>query len=97
MFTKRLMPAALDPAILVGVSAYVNKGDWDINNSKVRRFKSALKKSLVVTQGNRCVYCERLLTMNCPEIEHIALKAVFPEWQFEPSNLAYACHWCNST
>ena len=95
MFSKQLKPVTLSPSTLDDVKGLVNDGDWNKQTNKIKLFKHKLKIELNKNQNGRCVYCERLLVENCPEIEHIAPKSIYPEVQFDLRNLAYACHRCN--
>ena len=75
MFSRRLRPVSLSSSVLDGVKNYTNPGDWNKNTRVAIDFKVALKAEMNNNQQGRCVYCERLLAENCPEIEHIAPKA----------------------
>jgi len=54
------------------------------------------KTSLRAASFGKCMYCEADVIANTPyDIEHIKPKSVFPELEFEWSNLGYACPKCN--
>jgi uncharacterized protein (TIGR02646 family) len=57
-----------------------------------------IKQKLLKIQGNYCIYCG-LHEKHCGRLEreHIAPKGKtsYPEFMFEPQNLALACHHCN--
>lgn len=96
MFTRRLDLISIDSALQNAVQQYNIKGGWDIKkNTDIDSFKSQLKSKMMINQNGQCCYCERDLSENLPEIEHIANKARYPGQTFNPHNLAYACRRCN--
>lgn len=68
---------------------------WDDQKEKTRQIKQKISQHSLRVQGCCCVYCERLLIGLNPQIDHIANKADYKEFSFEPLNLASACSFCN--
>ena len=58
--------------------------------------KNELSKKLFLNQRFKCCYCERHLTGLSPQIDHFAHQAVYSRFCFNPTNLFYACGFCNS-
>lgn len=61
-----------------------------------RSVKNEASTKLLWNQDFKCVYCERYLIHLGHEIDHFAHKAVNARFSFNPTNLFYACHSCNS-
>jgi uncharacterized protein (TIGR02646 family) len=64
--------------------------------SKRKRIKDDIKKQILLIQGNYCIYCGLHFDLSgVSEREHIAHKAKYPQFTFQPLNIALACHFCN--
>lgn len=74
------------------------KGNLDADSwSKIpKKVKNELSKKLLANQNFKCVFCERYLYALTPEIDHFAHKARYSRFSFNPTNLFYACGFCNS-
>jgi uncharacterized protein (TIGR02646 family) len=79
-------------------------GYWDIQTHQMKDVKNKINSDLnVIQENNKCAYCGLELNETCgPEIDHIAPKGkkrdgtiLYPQFMFEPKNLALACHRCN--
>ncbi|MHA8088286.1 HNH endonuclease [Aquirufa sp. Wall-65K1] len=81
-------------------------GEWNgkiKSNCTVKRIErdtvvNSIKPKLLKIQGRFCIYCGIHEKYCGPlEREHIAPKGKksYPEFMFEPQNLALACHHCN--
>lgn len=66
---------------------------WGAVNAKV---KNEISKKSLFNQRYKCVYCQRYLYGQSPELDHFANKADYPRFSFNPINLFYSCHFCNS-
>lgn len=58
--------------------------------------KNEISRKSLINQGYKCVYCQRYLYGQSPELEHFANKASYPRFSFNPVNIFYSCHFCNS-
>ncbi len=66
--------------------------------SKIKKeLKSEISRKLLANQNYKCVYCKRYLLGLGHEIDHFANKAHHPKFCFNPTNLFYSCHFCNSS
>jgi 5-methylcytosine-specific restriction endonuclease McrA len=64
--------------------------------SPIRR---TIKAKYIVHQCRLCCYCKQVAkskNFKVWEVEHILPQSVFPEFTFEPKNLAVACPDCNT-
>lgn len=68
---------------------------WDDNKAKTNLIKGRISTHTLRVQNIQCVYCERLFIKLSPQIEHIADKATYKQFSYEPLNLAVACSDCN--
>lgn len=69
---------------------------WDSTKSRNKALKKNIRAQMRQTQENRCAYCGFLLDVTSrADIEHIALKKVYPQFMYEPYNLVLACTFCN--
>ncbi|MDP4282797.1 MAG: hypothetical protein Q8891_00090 [Bacteroidota bacterium] len=66
-------------------------------NSINNRVKNDISKKSLKNQGFKCVFCQRYLYGQSPELEHFANKALYARFSFNPINIFYSCHFCNST
>lgn len=81
-------------------------GEWDgkiktgctVKRIDRNRVVTEIKNKLIKIQNSYCIYCG-LHEEHCGRLEreHIAPKGIksYPEFMFEPQNLALACHHCN--
>lgn len=66
------------------------------DNAKRLRLKDSIRKRLLILQGEFCIYCgAEFSSASTTHIEHIMPKDIYPEYTFEPLNLALACQRCN--
>ncbi len=76
----------------------LGKSNWDKNDEINVRIKQSIKKQLLFHQNGKCVYCGLSLGgTSRPEIEHIAPKGRYPEFEYTKTNLAMACSYCNGS
>jgi uncharacterized protein (TIGR02646 family) len=68
--------------------------DWGDNDPILIRLKTNIRRFLDNIQSGKCCYCGRLLVLS--EVDHIAPKGRYPDFLFEPENLALSCKDCNS-
>lgn len=70
--------------------------DWD--KQIFQDLKSRIRDHLRNQQSNLCCYCKRVLSFDpgSTDIEHILPKSKFPQFAFEPLNLALSCPVCNN-
>ena len=70
--------------------------DWDKNIFS--DLKGKIRDVLRPEQNNKCCYCKKELGYDIKEvdIEHIVPKATYPQFTFEPRNLALSCPSCNT-
>lgn len=64
----------------------------------VNKFRAEVKDHYFWHQGYRCCYCSTELQQNARvyDAEHILDKSTFPEFMFNPENIAVACVICNT-
>ncbi|GER15806.1 HNH endonuclease [Variovorax boronicumulans] len=78
----------------------VNYKIWDQTEGFVVTIKKHLRGHYLAEQSYRCAYCrmekkeKHGMTW---DIEHILPKSDFPQFVFEPENLAIACRECNQS
>ena len=72
----------------------IQANSWKKISKKV---KNELSKKILINQDFKCAYCERHLYALTPEIDHFAHKAQYARFSFNPTNLFYACGFCNSS
>lgn len=77
------------------INSIIVKLAWDDQKNLTKQIKHKISTHTLRQQLCRCVYCERLLIGLSPQIEHIADKATYKDFSFEPLNLATACCYCN--
>lgn len=61
--------------------------------------RRAIKAFGIKTQSRRCCYCKEKINSNnfkMWEVEHILPQSKFPDFVFEPENLAISCPDCNT-
>lgn len=70
--------------------------DWE--NVIFEEIKTNIINHLRCEQNNRCCYCKRELGFDIKDIEidHIIPKSKYPNFTFEPKNLALTCPGCNT-
>ena len=64
----------------------------------VSTFKAAAKTHYLAEQAQTCCYCRKVFpsnNMRIWDLDHILARSVFPEFMFEPRNLAISCVDCN--
>ena len=98
---KKLDEIVIEEELLDSVKAYNVPGGWDEKDIAVSNFKTIMKQRLYINQKGKCAYCGLPLDTRNPEMDHIAPKGgskrpKHTECIFEPLNLVYACHNCNS-
>lgn len=98
---KKLDEIVIEEELLDSVKAYNIPGGWDEKNNAVLTFKTTMKEKLYLNQNGKCAYCGLPLDTRNSEMDHIAPKGgpkrpKHIECTFEPLNLVYACHNCNS-
>lgn len=72
--------------------------DWDSGKKINIAIKESIKKQLLLWQNNKCVYCGlKLGGTSREEIEHIAPRHLYPEFEYTTKNLALSCQFCNSS
>jgi uncharacterized protein (TIGR02646 family) len=71
--------------------------NWNDRQDKTKHIKHKISKHTLDIQNCKCAYCEELLLKGGVEVEHIANKAVYIAFTFEPLNLVSSCKSCNST
>ena len=72
--------------------------EWDRQTTDVEQFKNAVMVQGLVIQNNRCVWCGLLTGIvghQRADRDHIAPKNKYPQWTFEPKNIAISCEFCN--
>ena len=101
MRNEKLAEIVIDTDLQVLVNRYNIPGGWSKTDDCVLDFKEKMKRLLRENQKDCCAYCGLPLGTRSPEIDHIAPKGgekqpKHYEVTFLPSNLVYACHYCNS-
>lgn len=72
--------------------------DWDSGKTINKEIKESIKKQLLLWQNEKCVYCGlKLGGTSREEIEHIAPRHLYPEFEYTTKNLAMSCQFCNSS
>lgn len=72
--------------------------DWDSGKKINKAIKESIKRQLVLWQDEKCVYCGlKLGGTSREEIEHIAPRHLYPEFEYTTKNLAMSCQFCNSS
>ncbi len=77
--------------------------DWStsdgIYGARITRFREEVKEHYFTAQRRRCCYCSIELHDHkiTYDAEHILDKAEYPEYMFEPGNLAASCRLCNQS
>ncbi len=69
----------------------LNKDSWD---KKKTSLKGNISHQLDILQSSRCAYCDCRI-IDGADVDHIAHKALYPQFTFEPRNLVLACTLCN--
>lgn len=72
--------------------------DWDSGKNVNKEIKKEIRKQLLTFQNDKCVYCRlKLGETSRDEIEHIAPRHKYPEFEYTAENLAMSCQYCNSS
>ena len=72
--------------------------DWDSGKKINKAIKESIKRQLLLWQDEKCVYCGlKLGGTSREEIEHIAPRHLYPEFEYTTKNLAMSCQFCNSS
>ena len=72
--------------------------DWDSARRINKDIKKSVKDQLMIYQNSNCVYCGlKLDETSREEIEHIAPRHLYPEFEYVTKNLAMSCQYCNSS
>lgn len=72
--------------------------DWDSGKKINKAIKESIKKQLLIWQNGKCVYCGlKLGGTSREEIEHIAPRHLYSEFEYTTKNLAMSCQFCNSS
>ena len=75
---------------------------FSIHNHWTKTIFNTIKQNVIshlrIQQNNLCCYCKYKLGFDIRqvEIEHIIPKAEYPNFTFEPLNLALSCPACNT-
>jgi uncharacterized protein (TIGR02646 family) len=79
--------------------APISRGkEWERQTNDVKEFKEAVMDQGLAIQENRCVWCGLLTGLDGhqgADRDHIAPKKHYPQWTFEPLNIAISCEYCN--
>lgn len=69
-----------------------------LHKNLVDKFRKEVKDHYFWHQGHRCCYCSMELQPHARvfDAEHILDKSGFPEFMFDPENIAVACVICNT-
>ncbi|CAM3328838.1 HNH endonuclease [Polaromonas hydrogenivorans] len=87
------------------IKTYIDEYDktdhqiWNKTEGKIVEVRNTIRKHYLKEQSYCCAYCkiEKKETHGLTwDIEHILPKSLFPEYLFEPENLAIACKECNN-
>lgn len=76
----------------------VNHKIWNEAKGPITEVRSAIRDHYLVEQNYCCAYCqiEKKETHGLTwDVEHIIPKAKYPQFLFEPENLAISCKECN--
>lgn len=79
------------------------KLDWSTSDGDygglITKFREEVKEYYFTAQRRRCCYCSIELHDHkiTYDAEHILDKAEYPEYMFEPGNLAASCRLCNQS
>jgi uncharacterized protein (TIGR02646 family) len=84
------------------VEAYdgIKQSIWSDNSAEILAARAYIRKHYLTEQDFRCAYCriqkkeKHGMTW---DVEHILPKSLYPEFLFEPENLAVACKECNGS
>ncbi|MGF6571645.1 uncharacterized protein (TIGR02646 family) [Paraburkholderia sp. GAS333] len=74
---------------------------WESHPEEVKpffkRFKAEIKEYYRAEQGRRCCYCSFELASDHStfDAEHVLDKNTYPQFMFDPNNLAASCRPCN--
>lgn len=72
--------------------------DWDSGKKINKEIKESINRQLLLWQNGKCVYCGlKLGGTSRREIEHIAPRHLYPEFEYTTKNLALSCQFCNSS
>lgn len=72
--------------------------EWDSGKKINKAIKESIKRQLLLWQDEKCVYCGlKLGGTSREEIEHIAPRHLYPEFEYTTKNLAMSCQFCNSS
>lgn len=72
---------------------------WDELTGLMAEIRKHVKQHYLEEQGFRCAYCRMVKKErhgSTWDVEHILPKSLFPQFLFEPENLAAACKECNN-
>lgn len=72
---------------------------WDRQTNEVKAFKSILMSEGLVLQRERCAWCSLLIGAaghRSVHRDHIAPKALYGQWTYNPLNLVLTCDYCNT-
>lgn len=71
---------------------------WESGTKDNIHLKENIKRQMLKNQNDKCAYCNlNLYETSRPEIEHIAPKHKYPQFQYTSKNLVMACQFCNSS
>lgn len=83
---------------LNAVPALSRSKEWGRQTNDVNEFKNEVMEQGLVIQNNLCVWCGLLTGLEGhqrADRDHIAPKDKYPQWTFEPLNIAISCEFCN--
>lgn len=79
----------------LGITKYE---DWMSNNIINEQIKKTIKTQMLKNQSQCCAYCNlKFYETSRPEIEHIAPRKLYPEFEYINKNLVMACQYCNGS
>ena len=73
---------------------YGGKKAWNKGDDATRKLKNRISTYTLLMQKGRCAYCEDLISHGA-QLDHIAPKAKYPQYCYEPKNLVTTCPSCN--
>lgn len=84
--------------IIINYYNLVDHNFWNEKSTELAPLRLNLRKHYLKQQRNRCCYCKMLKQEkhgSTWDVEHIAPKAIHPQFLFEKYNLSLSCKECN--
>lgn len=75
-----------------------DKSYWDNTSEPMSSIRKKIRDHFLSTQNYQCCYCKMTKQEDHGlvwDVEHILPKILYPQFTFEPNNLAVACKECN--